>query len=47
MYFYNLIKEMSKDKKIRLYVDMDGVLAKWENVSFQDISPRAFSFKKT
>ena len=29
MYFYNLIKEMAKDKNIRLYVDMDGVISSY------------------
>lgn len=29
MYFYNLIKEMSKEKNIALYVDMDGVIAEY------------------
>ncbi len=29
MYFYNLIKEMSKEKSIALYVDMDGVIAEY------------------
>lgn len=25
-----------------LYIDMDGVLAKWENASFQDVSSKGF-----
>ncbi len=29
MYFYNLIKEFSKEKSIALYVDMDGVIAEY------------------
>lgn len=29
MYFYNLIKEMSKENNIALYVDMDGVIAEY------------------
>ena len=30
MYFYELIKELSKDKKLIIYVDMDGVIAAYE-----------------
>lgn len=30
MYFYELIKELSKDKKLTIYVDMDGVIAAYE-----------------
>ena len=29
MYFYNLIKELSKEKSIILFVDMDGVIAEY------------------
>lgn len=30
MYFYNLIKQISKNKKIALFVDMDGVIASYD-----------------
>lgn len=30
MHFYDLIKEMSNDKKIDLFVDMDGVIASYD-----------------
>lgn len=30
MYFYNLIKELSYDKRIIIYVDMDGVIASYD-----------------
>lgn len=30
MYFYELIKGLSKDKKLIIYVDMDGVIAAYE-----------------
>lgn len=29
MYFYNLIKEISEDKSVNIYVDMDGVIASY------------------
>lgn len=30
MYFYELIKRLSKNKKTRIYVDMDGVIASYD-----------------
>lgn len=30
MYFYNLIKELTKDKKTVIYCDMDGVIAAFD-----------------
>ena len=30
MYFYNLIKKISKDKKIVLFIDMDGVISSYD-----------------
>ena len=30
MYFYELIKGLSKDKKLIIYVDMDGVIASYD-----------------
>ena len=30
MHFYELIKNLSKDKKIILFVDMDGVIASYD-----------------
>lgn len=30
MYFYNLIMELSKNKKLNIYVDMDGVIASYD-----------------
>ena len=30
MHFYNLIKELSKKNKIKLFVDMDGVIASYD-----------------
>ena len=30
MYFYNLINKLSKEKKIIIYVDMDGVIASYD-----------------
>ena len=30
MYFYELIKDLSKDEKVRLYIDMDGVIASYD-----------------
>ncbi len=30
MYFYELIKKLSKSKKTRIYVDMDGVIASYD-----------------
>lgn len=30
MYFINLIKEMYKDEKLDIYVDMDGVIAEYD-----------------
>ena len=30
MYFYNLIEELSKENKIDLFVDMDGVIASYD-----------------
>ena len=30
MHFYNLIKEISKEKEIIMYVDMDGVIASYD-----------------
>lgn len=30
MYFYNLITELSKEQKIKLFVDMDGVISSYD-----------------
>ena len=30
MHFYNIINELSKNQKISLYVDMDGVIASYD-----------------
>lgn len=30
MHFYELIKQLSKDKKIIIYIDMDGVIASYD-----------------
>ncbi len=30
MYFYELIKKLSKNKKTKIYVDMDGVIASYD-----------------
>lgn len=30
MHFYELIKELSRDKRLSIYVDMDGVIAAYE-----------------
>lgn len=30
MYFYELIKDLSKNEKVRLYIDMDGVIASYD-----------------
>ena len=30
MYFYNLMKQISKNKKVDLFVDMDGVIASYD-----------------
>ena len=30
MYFYNLMKEISQDKKVQLFLDMDGVIASYD-----------------
>lgn len=41
MHFYNLIKEISKEKEIIMYVDMDGVIA-----SYDAGKPLCFSTKR-
>ena len=30
MYFYNLIKDLSKDKELVIFCDMDGVIAAFD-----------------
>ena len=47
-YFYNEIKEMAKDKKVDIYVDMDGVVADYELLNFEKVktSPDAYLNKR-
>lgn len=42
MHFYNLIKELSKDEKLVIFVDMDGVIASYDfgkPLNFKDKRP--------
>lgn len=47
-YFYNLIKDMAKDKNVDIYVDMDGVVADYELLEFEKVktSPDAYLNKR-
>ena len=49
MHFYEIIKELSKDKEILLFVDMDGVIAAYEYgkpLNFTNKRPLATNIEK-
>ena len=47
-YFYNKIKEMAENKKVDIYVDMDGVVADYDLLNFESVktSPDAYLNKR-
>ena len=47
-YFYNKIKEMAENKKVDIYVDMDGVVADYDLLNFENVktSPDAYLNKR-
>ena len=47
-YFYNKIKEKEENKKVDIYVDMDGVVADYDLLNFESVktSPDAYLNKR-
>ena len=47
-YFYNKIKEMAENRKVDIYVDMDGVVADYDLLNFESVktSPDAYLNKR-